>query len=129
MTSKNHISRIAKAFAIAAVGCVASVLIAGCTPVAELEANQIGDRDAVMPVSLGERAFVRPDAMARGLIQAGLSSEHALQFGPYLMEMIASEGGAELYISGRLIFALAVFNDDLYITSMERGLTVVREAA
>jgi hypothetical protein len=45
------------------------------------------------------------------------------------MEMIAAEGGAELYISGRLIFALAVFNDDLYITSMERGLTVVREAA
>ena len=129
MTGENHISSIAKAFALAAVACVASVLMSGCTQVAELEANQIGNRDAVMPVSLGERAFVRPEAMAKGLIEAGLSSEHALQFGPYLMEMIASEGGAELYISGRLIFALAVFDNDLYITSMERGLTVVREAA
>ena len=41
MTSKNHISRIAKAFALAAVACVASVLIAGCTQVAELEATKL----------------------------------------------------------------------------------------
>ncbi|MBL6773105.1 MAG: hypothetical protein ISQ28_07925 [Alphaproteobacteria bacterium] len=129
MTGKNQFSGIAKAFALAAVACVASVLVSGCTTVTDLEANQIGDRDAVMPISLGERAFVRPEAMAKGLIQAGLSSEYVLQFGPYLMEMIAAEGGAELYISGRLIFALAVFDDDLFITSMERGLTVVRDAA
>jgi len=129
MTARNPISRMVKAITVTAVACAASVLISGCTPVAELEANQIGDRDAVMPVSLGDRAFVRPEAMAKGLIEAGLSSEHALQFGPHLMEMIATEGGAELYISGRLIYALAVFNDDLYITSMERGLTVVRDAA
>ena len=129
MTARNPISRMVKAITVTAVACTASVLISGCTPVAELEANQIGDRDAVMPVSLGDRAFVRPEAMAKGLIEAGLSSEHALQFGPHLMEMIATEGGAELYISGRLIYALAVFNDDLYITSMERGLTVVRDAA
>ncbi|GEM_PF-4399616 len=105
-----------------------SLVLSGCSATHLQAVDTLAGRDAVMPIKLGIRAFVRPDAMAKGLIEAGLPSDQVMEYGPHMMEMIATEGGAELYLSGRLTYALAVFGGDLFITSMDQGLTLVRDA-
>lgn len=105
-----------------------SLMMNGCSATHQQAIDTLAGRDAVLPVKFGNRAFVRPDAMAKGLIEAGLDTAEAMKYGPHMMEMIATEGGAELYLGGRLSYAMAVFGDDLFITSMDQGLTLVRNA-
>ena len=109
------------------------VLLAGFFAVAcssiTTDSNDTQQVDAVMPLAIGDRAFVHPGTMARGLTNGGMSPQNALRFGPHIMDMIADHGGAELYITGELAYVISVFGDSLYVTSLEHGLTVVKNAS
>ena len=113
---------------IGAIACVLTLCLSSCAPSGQATNSVSSAQDAVLPINVGERAFVRPESMAQGLLKAGLTTEQALKFGPFLMEFIAAEGGAELHLSGQLKYAFAVFDDDLFITSTDKGFTLVRNA-
>lgn len=110
------------------IALLVSCVVVACSSVTT-DTDDTPPVDAVMPLAIGDRAFVHPGTMARGLTNGGMSPQNALRFGPHIMEMIADHGGAELYITGELSYVISVFGDSLYVTSLEHGLTVVKNVS
>ena len=105
-----------------------ALFLIGCSSITT-DQNDTPPVDAVMPLAIGDRAFVHPGTMARGLTNGGLSPQHALRCGPHIMDMIGDHCGAELYLTGELSYVISVFGDSLYVTSLEHGLTVEKNVS
>ena len=108
---------------------LSGLMLAGCSAVTDPGPGAQGPVNAILPVSIGDRAFVQPHTMALALTSGGMSPQQAIGYGPHIMELIIDHGGAEVYVAGQLSYIVSVFGDSLYVSSLEHGLSVFENDA
>jgi hypothetical protein len=81
--------------------------------------------DPVVPISVGEQAFVSAFDLADAMLRAGFSRDEVLELGPSVHSALATSGGAQIRQNKSVSAILAVYGDKLYVTSLARGTFAV----
>jgi hypothetical protein len=77
--------------------------------------------EPVVPISVGEQAFVSAFDLAQAMLRAGFSKQEVLRLGPSIHSALATSGGAQIRQNKQVSAMFAVYGDRLYVTSLARG--------
>lgn len=118
--TKPHGSRKARLPLLAvAASFIGGVALSACT--ANMDRSIQLSTDPVVPVSVGEQAFVGAYDIAQAMLRAGFTRGEVLQLGPAVHSALATSGGAQIRQNRQVSAIMAVYGDRLYVTSLARG--------
>lgn len=116
MATKNSPAvRVAAAVAAITLG----VAVGGCS--ATMDRSVMLATEPVVPISVGEQAFVSAFDLAQAMLRAGFSKQEVLRLGPSIHSALATSGGAQVRQNKQVSAMFAVYGDRLYVTSLARG--------
>ena len=116
MATKNSPAvRVAAAVAAITLG----VAVGGCS--ATMDRSVMLATEPVVPISVGEQAFVSAFDLAQAMLRAGFSKQEVLRLGPSIHSALATSGGAQIRQNKQVSAMFAVYGDRLYVTSLARG--------
>ena len=116
MATKNSPAvRVAAAVAAITLG----VAVGGCS--ATMDRSVMLATEPVVPISVGEQAFVSAFDLAQAMLRAGFSKQEVLKLGPSIHSALATSGGAQVRQNKQVSAMFAVYGDRLYVTSLARG--------
>ena len=99
----------------------ATALAAGLAACSTMDRSVMLATEPVIPVSVGEQAFVPAFDLAQAMLRAGFSREEVLKLGPSIHSALATSGGAQVRQNKQVSAIFAVYEDRLYVTSLARG--------
>ena len=116
MATKNSLGiKVAAALAALAIG----LPLGGCS--ATMDRSVMLATEPVVPISVGEQAFVSAFDLAQAMLRAGFSKQEVLRLGPSIHSALATSGGAQVRQNKQVSAMFAVYGDRLYVTSLARG--------
>ena len=116
MATKNSLAvRVAAALAALTLG----VALGGCS--ATMDRSVMLATEPVVPISVGEQAFVSAFDLAQAMLRAGFTRDEVLKLGPSIHSALATSGGAQIRQNKQVSAMFAVYGDRLYVTSLARG--------
>ena len=101
----------------------AGVALGGCS--ATMDRSVMLATDPVVPISVGEQAFVSAFDLADAMLRAGFSRDEVLKHGPMVHSALATSGGAQVREGKSVSAIFAVYGNKLYVTSLARGTFAV----
>lgn len=107
--------RILPVLAAVAIG----IALGGCS--ATIDRSVMLATEPVIPVSVGEQAFVSAFDLAQAMLRAGFTRDEVLKLGPSIHSALATSGGAQIRQNRQVSAIFAVYGDRLYVTSLARG--------
>ena len=99
------------------------VTLGGCS--AMMDRSVMLASEPVVPISVGEQAFVSAFDLADAMLRAGFSRDEVLKHGPSVHSALATSGGAQVRQGKSVSAIFAVYGDKLYVTSLARGTFAV----